>query len=92
MQEALGADFTDLIWSAQPSSPDPATNHRLHSSSCIPFAPLVHPIAHGAVAPGDIPHGSRSREYLVRSACRHHLDIDLIRPSLAGVIDFRGAA
>ena len=32
MQEASGADFTDLNWSAQLPSADLDTDHRLHSS------------------------------------------------------------
>ena len=35
MQEASGADFIDLNWSAQPSANDPRTSRPHHSFSCI---------------------------------------------------------
>lgn len=50
MQDALGADSTDLNWSAQPSSNILAADTSLHSFFCISFAPLIHTIARRADA------------------------------------------
>lgn len=38
MQDALGADSTDLNWSAQPSSSDLAPGNGPHSFSCVSLA------------------------------------------------------
>lgn len=88
MQEALGADFTDLNWSAQPSSDDLATDHGLPSFPCISFAPMVHTIARRADALEGVLHGRRlrgprSQEYFLRTADTHRLDID-IDPAVDG--------
>ncbi|MCX7148453.1 MAG: hypothetical protein NTY05_03420 [Rhodocyclales bacterium] len=73
MQDALGADSTDLNWSAQPSSNYLATDTGLHSFFCISFAPLIHTITRRADA---LDGGSRvrpsrrslSRDSLLRDA------------------------
>ena len=52
MQDALGADSTDLNRSAQPSSNDLVTDNGLHSFPCISFVPFVQASARRADAPG----------------------------------------
>jgi len=50
MQEALGADFTDLNGSAQPSSDNLVMARAPHFSLRTPFTPLIHLIARRANA------------------------------------------
>jgi len=73
MQDALGADFTDIKRIAQPSSSDLDTGSRLHSISSSSFLPLLQVCARRAIALNGILHGrplraSRSRRHLRRSA------------------------
>ena len=78
MQEASGAEFTDLTdlnWSAQPSSDDLATDHGPHSFPRISFTPLNQAIAHYADAsvrrlPAPLSQGSCAVSLSARQAMR----------------------
>jgi hypothetical protein len=59
MQEALGADFTDLNWFAQPSSNDLATDQGRHSFPRISFTSLIRAIEHNARLPDGMPTSRR---------------------------------
>lgn len=97
MQDALGADSTDLTRSAQPSSNDLATDTGLHSFCCISFAPLIHTIPRRADALDGNSRVRRSRRFLsrdclLRNADMSRLEMALSRQPMARAIDFSGAA
>ncbi len=82
MQEALGADFTDRIWSAQPSADDLATDNGLPSLPSISFPPLIRADARRADALDGVSRGRRlpeflSQEHLTRLAGSRRVDIDV---------------
>ena len=87
MQDVLGADSTDLNWSAQPSSNCLATNTGLDTVFCISFPPLIHAIAHRADALDGSSRVRRSRRFLARGcpllhAAARRLEIALSRRTM----------
>lgn len=69
MQEASGAEFTDLNWSAQPSSDDLATDHCPHSFPGISFDPLNQAITHCADVTDGVSPLRRLRTPLFQGTC-----------------------